>query len=370
MKKLLIFLILIFLPLASFAQIAPKKAVYFYSATCVHCERVNQYFQDNGIYGKYDIQKYEAFQNQDNLTLLNKYFDAFGILPEKRAYPVIFFDSQMLLGDQDIIDNFVTRIDKSDASAFPTPDSIRQAIQLKNKAAAAMPQPAVKLALPIWLLISAAFVDASNPCALAVLILLLATVIAAKGKNSALLAGLLFSLAIFISYFLMGISLYRAITVFNVPKYLSLGVGIFSILIGLANLKDVFWPGKFFVMEVPMSWRPRMQALLKGVTSPLGAFGVGFLVSLFLVPCASGPYIAILGLLAQKVDTMRNILLLVLYNFVFVLPMLIITFAMYFFNARMGKLEAWRKRNNWLLHSVAGAVMLFIGGYLIYSWLR
>ena len=82
-------------------------------------------------------------------------------------------------------------------------------------------------------------------------------------------------------------------------------------------------------------------------------------------------YIAILGLLAwKKVDTMRNILLLVLYNFVFVLPMLIITFAMYFFNARMGKLEAWRRNNNWLLHSIAAGVMIFIGLYLIYSWLR
>ena len=363
-------LLAVFLPVIASAQtVQQKKAVYFYSATCVHCERVNQYFQDNGIYGKYDIQKIEV-SSADNFNQLNQYFDAEGVAADKRGYPVIFFDGQMLAGDQDIIDNFVSKIDQSDASVIPTPDSIRHAIQKKNQSAAVLPQPVVKLTLPIWLLISAAFVDASNPCALAVLILLLATVIAAKGKNSALLAGLLFSLAIFISYFLMGISLYRAITVFNVPKYLSLGVGIFSILIGLANLKDVFWPGKFFVMEVPMSWRPRMQALLKSVTSPLGAFGVGFLVSLFLVPCASGPYIAILGLLAQKVDTVRNILLLVLYNFVFVLPMLIITIAMYFFNARMGKLEAWRRKNNWLLHSIAGAVMLFIGAYLIYSWLR
>ena len=100
--------------------------------------RVNQYFQDNGIYDKYDIQKIEV-SSADNFNQLNQFFDAEGVVPEKRGYPVVFFDDQMLAGDQDIIDNFVSQIDKSDASAFPTPDSIRQAIQQKNKSAAALP---------------------------------------------------------------------------------------------------------------------------------------------------------------------------------------------------------------------------------------
>ena len=110
-----------------------------------------------------------------------------------------------------------------------------------------------------------------------------------------------------------------------------------------------------------------MQEILKKVSSPFGAFGAGFVVSLFLVPCASGPYIAILGLLATKVNA-HMLLLLVLYNFVFVLPMLLITFAMYF-GEKMGRLEKWRKGNLRLLHLIAGTIMLFIGAYLIYSWL-
>jgi len=34
--------------------------------------------------------------------------------------------------------------------------------------------------------------------------------------------------------------------------------------------------GKWFVMEVPMSWRPKMKSLIKGVTSVPGAFFIGF----------------------------------------------------------------------------------------------
>jgi cytochrome c biogenesis protein CcdA len=192
-------------------------------------------------------------------------------------------------------------------------------------------------------------------------------VIAAKGKNYALLSGLMFSLAIFISYLLMGIGLYRAITVFNIGRYLSVGAGILAVIIALANFKDVFWYGKYFIMEVPLSWRPKMQEIIRKATSPWSAFGIGFVVSLFLVPCASGPYVSILAKLAERTDIAKTFSLLMLYNLVFVSPMLIITLAMYFFDAKMKKLENWRKNNLQLLHAFTGIIMLVLGIYLIYS---
>lgn len=364
MKKLaLIVLILLSLPLFSFGQ-EKKKAVYFYAETCAHCKIVNDYFQANNIYDKYDIQKIET-SGPYNVDYLNKFFDVFNVPVEKRGFPVIFFADKMIPGDQPIVNSFEKEIDQVNASEFPTPESIAAIIKQEN--------PVVEQKVPVGsvhlaLLISAAFADALNPCALAVLILLLSTVVAAKGRNSALLSGLSFALAVFISYFMMGLGAYRAITAFSLPKYMSLGVGIFSILVALANLKDFFWYGKYFIMEVPMSWRPRMQMILRKVSNPIGAFGAGFLVSLFLVPCASGPYLGILGLLATKVDSAKTMALLFIYNFVFVLPMIIITLAMYF-GSRMGKLEQWRQKNLKLLHLITGAVMLFVGVYLIYTWI-
>lgn len=371
MKKFIILLIFLILPIIASAQdsgenqLAKKKAVYFYAESCVHCEQVNEYFQEQDIYDRYDIQKIEA-SGPYNLSYLNDFFDAFNVPAEKRGYPVVFFEDKMIFGDQPIINSFLKEIEQVGAMEFPTPDLIKKNLDIKNADIAK--DEAGNNSIPIPILILAALTDASNPCALAVLILLLATVMASKGKNQALLSGLLFSLAIFISYFLMGVGVYRAITAFSIPKYLSLAIGILSILIGLANLKDFFWYGKYFIMEVPMSWRPRMQAILKKVSNPIGAFGAGFVVSLFLVPCASGPYVVILGLLAQKVNTARTLPLLIIYNFIFVLPMLVITFAMYF-GSRMGRIEKWRQNNLRLLHLIAGAIMLFIGGYLIYTWL-
>lgn len=360
-KTLFIILVLLILPLISLGQ-EKKKAIYFYTETCPHCVRVNEYFQNSGIYEKYEIKKMEA-SSPENYTSLNRYFDAFGIASEKRGYPVVFFGTQMLIGDQPIINNFASEIENADASVFPDPELIKKS--LGKQEAVNSPEEPASVAIPV--LLGAALVDAINPCAFAVLILLVATIIGAHGRKRAAVAGLLFSLSVFISYFLMGFGLYKAIGVFNLPKIFSIFIGVVAVIIGLANLKDFFWYGKIFVMEVPMNWRPKLQALIKGVTSPGGAFGIGFLVSLFLLPCTSGPYLVILGLLAKKTETMKAVSLLLLYNLVFILPMIIITLAMYF-GVRAKKLEEFRQRNIKILHLIAGAIMLFIGAYLIYQW--
>jgi len=79
-------------------------------------------------------------------------------------------------------------------------------------------------------------------------------------------------------------------------------------------------------MEVPMSWRPLMQKIIKKVTSPAGAFVVGIVVSLFLLPCSSGPYLTILGYLSSESQSLnlRGYIYLTVYNLIFILPMVII----------------------------------------------
>jgi len=363
MKKI-IFLVLILLsiPYFTFGQ-EKKKAIYFYSTTCAHCKNVDDFFTKNKIYEECDIKKIET-SGPYNIDQLNKLFDAFGVIPEKRGSPVIFFEDRMLIGDKPIINNFVKEIESVEAKEYPTEELIKIALVQKNKEESSKTR--VTVSWPV--LIGAALVDAINPCAFAVLILLIATVIAAKGKKEALYSGLAFSATIFVSYLLMGLGIYKAVGAFNLPQIFSIIIGSIAILIGLANLKDVFWYGKVFIMEVPLSWRPKMQSILKKVTSPLGAVGAGLLVSLFLLPCTSGPYVVVLGLLAEKENFGKAFPMLILYNFIFILPMLAITIGMYF-GVRMKKLEELRRKNLRLLHAIAGVIMLFIGVYLISSWL-
>lgn len=334
------------LPFFALAQGEEKKSFdYYYAVWCSHCQKVNKFFDENGIYEKYNVNKLN-FDDSENKIKLKDLFQGKGY-GSQIGIPAILIDDKLLAGENVIMDYFQKDSDKKAIAAE----------EKKNNEK-----------FPMSALIGAALADAINPCAFAVLVLLLATVMNAKGKKQALWSGLLFSLAIFISYFLMGLGLYKVITLFNLPKYISVAIGVLAIIIGLANLKDTFWYGKYFVMEVPFKWRPKMQSIIKHVASPMGAFFTGFLVSLFLLPCTSGPYVLILGLLAERVELARTVSLLILYNFIFIIPMLLITIGMHY-GVRLGKLDELRQKNIKALHLIVGSVMLFIGFYLLYQWL-
>ena len=118
-------------------------------------------------------------------------------------------------------------------------------------------------------------------------------------------------------------------------------------------------------MEVPMSWRPKLKAMIKGVTSVPGAFLIGFAVSLFLLPCTSGPYIVILGLLAHTATKSYAIALLAFYNLIFVSPMVLITCAVYFGLTTTEKAEEWRTKRIKTLHLIAGLIILGLGVMMI-----
>ena len=330
--------------------------VYFYGVGCPHCAKLELFLED--IEDKYNINivDYEVYQNQTNRELAIKLAEEYG--DSFRGVPMTFIGDQVFIGFSDAIGEQIEA--KIQACLENCCDSPLEKVKLCEAGKATFK----KLTLPV--VITAAAVDAINPCAFAVLIILLTTILAAKQRRKVITAGLAFSFSIYISYFLMGLGLYSAIQAAGLTHMFYAVVAVLAILIGLFNLKDYLWYGKWFVMEVPQSWRPKMKMLLKGVTSVPGAFLIGFVVSLFLLPCTSGPYIVILGLLARATTRNVAILYLLFYNFIFVLPMLIITAVIGFGFATTEEAEEWRQKKLKLLHLIAGALILLIGiGMLI-----
>jgi len=226
------------------------------------------------------------------------------------------------------------------------------------------------LNLTPWAVACGAALDAINPCEFAILILLMASMlIEAENRKRALLTGFSFIAAVFIAYFLMGIGLLETIraTTLTFSSYFYNVVGIIAIIFGLLNVKDYFWyGGGGFLMEVPQRWRPKMKELIKKVTSPWGGFVVGLLISLFLLPCTSGPYIIILGLLAAKTTFFKAFLYLIFYNLIFITPMAAIVLAMYF-GLPPEKAEQWRKNKLRLLHLIAGVILIALGVVILFG---
>jgi len=191
--------------------------------------------------------------------------------------------------------------------------------------------------------------------------------ISISNKKKALYFGLAFTVSIYISYFLMGLGLFSILQTTGLSHIFHTFITILAIVVGLLNIKDYFWYGKGILMEIPLSWRPKLKQILNCVTSPLGAFFTGFVVSLFELPCTGGPYIVILGLLAKEVTKSTGILYLLIYNLVFVSPLIILSLIIYKGLSNTTKLEKIRKEKIRLLHLISGILMLGIAIAMIYS---
>jgi cytochrome c biogenesis protein CcdA len=218
------------------------------------------------------------------------------------------------------------------------------------------------------IMLPAAISDSINPCAFAVMLLLLTTILTRhKSRKKTLLAWGLFALAVFLTYFAMGVGLFSALATSNNTFILKLIVGILWLLVWLANLKDYFRYGKWFVMEVPLSRRPKMMALIENVSSPWWTFFVGALVSLFLLPCSSGPYFTILWFMSSQTKdlNLRWYIYLIIYNLIFVLPMMAIAVMVAFWYASVDKIAKIKHEKTKLIHLVVWLLMLGLWVYVL-----
>jgi len=144
-------------------------------------------------------------------------------------------------------------------------------------------------------------------------------------------------------------------------------VWILWIVVWLANLKDCFWYGRWFVMEVPFAWRPKMQKILTRITSPIWAFAVWFIISLFLLPCTSGPYFTILWYLAAESNNLhfRWYIYLIVYNLIFVLPMIAIALLVWLWFKSAEDIAKLKNKNKKLIHLIVAVLMLGLGAYVL-----
>jgi len=344
---------------ARFVQ-ASEKIYFFWGIGCGHCEKVDKYFRDEGIYDHYPIEKREVYFDSKNAQLFNLLMEAKGVPVERRGVPAVVFGGEVLVGDVSIIDSFEEKAGEYDVEVS---EDVEEG-ELEGETESNFDDTSRSLSL--FAVLGAALVDAINPCAFAVLIILMTTVLASGQKGKALKSGLAFSLSIFLSYLLMGLGLYQAIGLVSGGGVALRILGVLAIVLGLLNLKDWLWYGKGFLMEVPLSWRPALKKMIGSVTNPAGAFVVGLGVSLFLLPCTSGPYIVILGMLAERVMLGKALVYLVIYNLVFVAPMILITLLVY---AGMPpeRLEKMRQGRLRVLHLVAGVVLIGLGLGLLFG---
>lgn len=218
--------------------------------------------------------------------------------------------------------------------------------------------------LPV--VVGTALIDSINPCAIGVLLLLLGVLVQNAGNKARILAiSLIYIVSVFVVYLISGLGLvgfqYVLITL-GLAAYLGVLVGILVIALGLIELKDFLWYGKGITLAIPSRYVGTITRMAQNVSAP-SAIALGILVSLVELPCTGGPYLAITTLLAERFD-MRAFWYLVLYNFIFVLPLIILS-ALAYFGVAVGSMRSLKAGTKRYMRLAAGIVLITLGVFLI-----
>ena len=213
--------------------------------------------------------------------------------------------------------------------------------------------------------ITTAAIDAINPCAIGVLILMVSVILTSGGsRRRLLLLGLLYILSIFLVYLAAGLGLvyfFQSVPLY-VAEYIAIFVGTIIVLAGLVEIKDYFWYGQGFSLAIPVRFSKMIHDYAQNITIP-GVMFLGAFVSAVELPCTGAPYLAIITILAQYFD-FTAFLMLVLYNIVFVSPLIVILLLVAA-GMEIQRIKLWKQEARGYMRFSIGLLLIFLGWLLI-----
>lgn len=218
------------------------------------------------------------------------------------------------------------------------------------------------------IMLPAAISDSINPCAFAIMLLLLSSMLSkSQSKIKTIFTWFCFILAVFISYYLMWIWIYSALASSTNTFYLKIIVWVMWIIIWLVNIKDYFFYWEYISLSVPDSRKPNMNKLIDKIVSPIWGFFIWILVSLFLLPCTSWPYFTIIWFLASENNSINLswYIYLLIYNLIFIFPLFIIIILVVFWYDSIKNLAIFRKNNLMNIHLLVWVFMILLWVYII-----
>lgn len=208
------------------------------------------------------------------------------------------------------------------------------------------------------------FLDGIHPCAMAILIFFVAFLLTLhKSYKNIFALGFVYIFVIFLTYLAIGVGLLSGIMLFGQHHFFAKLGSWLLILLGLINLKNYFFPQGHLGIHLPKVPHDKIKLLLQKATLPT-VMVAAFLVGLCSVPCSGGIYAAITALLASQTTFLSGFLYLLLYNLMFVMP-LIILLVLATNPYTLVKFGEWQQKHKRTQKLVMGLFMIIIGAAIL-----
>ena len=274
----------------------------------------------------------------------------------------MFIGTTAMIGDADIKNRFESTViaekERIASCTSTTPDTV---ILPDDGCTTATQQ------LTIPLVIASALIDSVNPCAFSVLIFLLISIVALENRRRILMVGGVYITAVFIFYLLSGFGLFTLVSLSGFSRALSLIGATVAVVLGVISVLDALRNRDEFLLAIPSSKKEQIERYISTATLP-AAFALGIFVGIFELPCTGGIYLAILGLMSRSYTLMEGLPYLILYNFIFVLPLILILL-MVAYGLSPERANEWRVRHRRTLRLIVGLAMIALGIIIFSGWI-
>lgn len=211
----------------------------------------------------------------------------------------------------------------------------------------------------------AALIDSINPCAFSILLLTVAFLFSiGKMRSGILRIGISYIAGIFAVYMLIGLGILQTLHLFDTPHFMAKVGASLLIVLGGINLINEFFPAFPVKLKIPSSVHHRMAELVNQASLPT-AFILGGLVGLCEFPCTGGPYLMVLGLLHDQGTYLAGVGYLLLYNLIFILP-LVVLLALASDRTLLSKVQSWQREEKTLMRLGGGIAMIILGSLIFF----
>lgn len=247
---------------------------------------------------------------------------------------------------------------------FPIDTPFTDALAAARASSGPLPIGMANLAQLLPAVVVTGLVDSVNPCAFAVILLLLAFLFTLrKARSHILMLGAVYIGMIFLVYFAIGLGLLGTVRLSDEPHFVARAGAWLLIGLGAINLIEYRFPTFPLRLHMPAFAGVRTQQLIKQATLP-ATIGAGILVGLCTFPCSGGIYVSVITLLNAKTTLAWGVGYLALYNVMFVLPLIGILLATG--NRVTAKAWAsWERHHALNIRLWYGAVMVSLGAVVL-----
>jgi cytochrome c biogenesis protein CcdA len=343
----------------------------FYSPTCYECHRARNFLKDmKAKYPDLAVHEYNTADPPENGILKDTYFEYYNVPVKKWGTLGVFIGDKYFVDAESLENGLETQIKRYEGGIDyvdlePDKEIVKKTFN----------------SLTILAVMGAGLVDSVNPCAIATLIFFIGYLsVTGRTKRQILIIGMAYTLGIFVTYMALGLGFYYLIAASSnqldvFSRLLFPVMAIITILFGVYSLYDFNKARKGKKEEMKLQLPKYVKGLIGRVIKhqvklryfALIAILTGVVISILEFVCTGQVYIPTIVLIVATVPELQTqaIGLLLLYNVMFVLPLIII-FTFVYFGMSSEQLTNSLDRNRALIKLMTAVLFFCLGAWLMW----